>query len=218
MIQGKNRLNEQIERGRIILIVVFSSFLAPNTPTNNSLLTSTIAESNNSGIKSTNFTGSIPTSRAEIRHKSEIEIEVKHEKQRQTKNNNNNNNNNTSPSSTSSFPPVLRPNVSTNKRTPAILVDEQTSPQQYQAIKRRILTNSIQTQTPPLQLNQHDHHAQQQQLKALSDESLSKNEKIQAILRELTDCQVRLYDKQNIAFSSFSHYFFFFCLHITRIY
>jgi hypothetical protein len=199
-------------------------FLAPNTPTNNSLLTSTIAESNNAGIKSTNFTGSIPTSRAEIRHKSEIEIEVKHEKQRQTKNNNNNNNNNnnTSPSSTSSFPPVVRPNVSTNKRTPAILVDEQTSssasPQQYQPIKRRILTNSIQTQTPPLQLNQHDHHAQQQQLKALSDESLSKNEKIQAILRELTDCQVRLYDKQNIVFSSFSHYFFFFCLHITRIY
>jgi hypothetical protein len=117
---------------------------------------------------------------------------VKHEKQRQTKNNsNNNNNNNTSPSSTSSYPPVLRPTPTINKRTPTILFDEQP----YQPTKRRILTNSIQTQTPPLQLNPHDHHAQQQQLKALTDDSLSKNEKIQAILRELNDCQVRLSNK-----------------------
>ncbi len=167
-------------------------FLAPNTPTNSSLLTPTIPESGNSVIKSTNFTGSVPTSRAEIRHKSEIEIEVKHEKQRQTKNNNNNNNNNASPSSTASYPPVVRPTTISNKRTPTILFDEQPLLQQYQPTKRRILTNSIQTQTLPLQLNPHDHHVQQQQLKALTDESLSKNEKIQAILRELNDCQVRL--------------------------
>jgi hypothetical protein len=73
-------------------------------------------------------------------------------------------------------------------------LDEQPLSQQYQPIKRRVLTNSIQTQTPPLQLNSHDHLAQQQ-LKALTDEALSKNEKIQAILRELNDCQVRLSNK-----------------------
>ncbi|CAF1143459.1 unnamed protein product [Rotaria sordida] len=158
-----------------------------NTPTNNTLLSSTSPESGSSIIKSTNFTGSVPTSRAEIRHKSEIEIEVKHEKQRQT---NTNNNNNTSPTSTTSYPSVVRPTAITNKRTPTILFDEQSVSQPYQNnTKRRILTNSIQTQTPPLQLNQHDHHVQQQQLKALTDEALSKNEKIQAILRELTDCQ-----------------------------
>ncbi|CAF0961401.1 unnamed protein product [Adineta steineri] len=166
---------------------------APNTPANNSLLTPSTCDSTNSIIKSTNFTGSVPTSRSEIRHKSEIEIEVKHDKQRSiktnTNNNNTNNNNNTSPSSTSSFPPVLRPTTSTNKRTPTILSDEQSISQQYQSVKRRLLTNSIQTQTPPLQINQHDHHVQQQQLKAITDESLSKNEKIQALLRELTDSQ-----------------------------
>ncbi|CAF4409020.1 unnamed protein product, partial [Rotaria magnacalcarata] len=90
-------------------------------------------------------------------HKSEIEIEVKHEKQRQT-NNNNNNNNNASPSSTASYPSVIRPTTITNKRAPTILFDEQTGSQPYQQTKRRILTNSIQTQTPPLQINQHDHH------------------------------------------------------------
>jgi hypothetical protein len=190
------------------MTILIFFFLAPNTPTtNNSLLTPTIPESGNSVIKSTNFTGSVPPSRAEIRHKSEIEIEVKHEKQRQTKTNNtnnnnntntnNNNNNNVSPSSTSSYPPVTRSTPTANKRTPTILFDEQPLSQQYQPIKRRILTNSIQTQTPPLQLNSHDHHTQQQQqqLKALTDESLSKNEKIQAILRELNDCQVRLSNK-----------------------
>ncbi|CAF2115192.1 unnamed protein product [Rotaria magnacalcarata] len=159
-----------------------------NTPTSNTLLSPIVSEPGSSIIKSTNFTGSVPTTRSEIRHKSEIEIEVKHEKQRQT-NNNNNNNNNASPSSTASYPSVIRPTTITNKRAPTILFDEQTGSQPYQQTKRRILTNSIQTQTPPLQINQHDHHVQQQQLKALTDESLSKNEKIQAILRELTDCQ-----------------------------
>lgn len=126
----------------------------------------------------------MPTSRAEVRHKSEIEIEVKHEKARQNKSTDNN----TSPSSTSSYPPVIRPTPTPNKRTPTILFDEQSSSSQaYQPTKRRILTHSVQTQTPP----SHDHHAQQQ-LKALTDESLSKNEKIQAILRELNDCQVSL--------------------------
>ncbi|CAF3742067.1 unnamed protein product [Rotaria sordida] len=164
-----------------------------NTPTNNTLLSSTSPESGSSIIKSTNFTGSVPTSRAEIRHKSEIEIEVKHEKQRQT---NTNNNNNTSPTSTTSYPSVVRPTAITNKRTPTILFDEQSVSQPYQNnTKRRILTNSIQTQTPPLQLNQHDHHVQQQQLKALTDEALSKNEKIQAILRELTDCQRQTHER-----------------------
>ena len=147
----------------------------------------------------------MPTSRSEIRHKSEIEIEVKHEKQRQTKNSNNNNNNNKnnnnnmSPLSTSSYPSVVRPSSIPNKRSPTILYDEQPLAQPYQPTKRRILTNSIQTQTPPFLLNQNDHHhvlQQQQQLKALTDESLSKNEKIQAILRELTDCQVRPSNKR----------------------
>jgi hypothetical protein len=169
---------------------------APNTPANNALLTPTLSESNNGVLKSTNFTGSVPTSRAEVRHKSEIAIEVKHEKPRQTKNNNNinnnNNNPNASPSSTSSYPPVIRPTTVTNKRTPTILFDEQLVTQQYQPTRRRIFTNSIQTQTPPLQFNSPDHQAQQQQLKALTDESLSKNEKIQAILRELNDCQATI--------------------------
>lgn len=197
--QGDRFVNISIDNKKCFKVVMMYndcnplfSFLAPNTPASNSLLTPTLPESSNSVVKSTNFTGSIPTSRAEIRHKSEIEIEVKHEKPRQTKNNNNNNNN-TSPSSTSSYPQVIRPTPS-NKRTPTILFDEQPLSQQYQPItKRRVLTNSIQTQTPPLQFNSHDHHVQQQQqLKALTDESLSKNEKIQAILRELNDCQVRL--------------------------
>lgn len=183
-----------------------SSRLAPNTPASNSL-TPTIPELSNSVVKSTNFTGSVPTSRAEIRHKSEIEIEVKHEKARQNKSTNSNHDNNTSPSSTSSYPPVVRPTPTPNKRTPTILFDEQLpSSQPYQPTKRRILTHSVQTQTSP----SHDHHAQQQQLKALTDESLSKNEKIQAILRELNDCQVSL---SKVPFFFF-HFVvcFFFCL------
>jgi len=164
----------------LISVVLFS---APNTPTaNSSLLTPTIPELANSVLRSTNFTGSVPLSRNEIRHKSEIEIEVKHEKQQRQLKNTNNNNNNTSPSSTSSYPSVSRPTPVLNKRTPTLTYDEQ----QYPPTRRRILTNSIQTQTPPLQINSHE-----QQLKALTDESLSKNEKIQAILRELNDCQVR---------------------------
>lgn len=154
-----------------------------------------------------------------MRHKSEIEIEVKHEKQRQINNHNTNNNNNTaSPSSISSYPPLARPTPIANKRTPTILFDEQLGSQPYQQTKRRILTNSIQTQTPPLQLTQHDHHIQQQQLKALTDESLSKNEKIQAILRELNDCQVRKSCKGIMSFF-FLHLFLFvfFCLHIMHI-
>ena len=184
----------------------FSSRLAPNTPASNSL-TPTIPELSNSVVKSTNFTGSVPTSRAEIRHKSEIEIEVKHEKARQNKSTNSNHDSNTSPSSTSSYPPVVRPTPTPNKRTPTILFDEQPpSSQHYQSTKRRILTHSVQTQTPP----SHDHHAQQQ-LKALTDESLSKNEKIQAILRELNDCQVSL---SKVPFFFFHHFVvcFFFCL------
>lgn len=171
--------------------ISFSFHLAPNTPTSNSL-TPTIPELSNSVVKSTNFTGSVPTSRAEVRHKSEIEIEVKHDKSRQAKSNNSHHEINTSPSSTSSYPPVVRPTPTTNKRTPTILFDEQPPSQSYQTNKRRILSHSIQTQTP----SSHDHHAQQQQqLKALTDESLSKNEKIQAILRELNDCQVRVSPK-----------------------
>lgn len=193
MLQGKKQVkltnNTYIRNYFNLFFFYLFSFSAPNTPTNNSLLTPTIPESSNSVIKSTNFTGSVPSSRAEIRHKSEIEIEVKHEKQRQAKNNNtNNNNNNPSPSSTSSYPPVIRPTPVCNKRTPTVLFDEQSLSQQHQQpIKRRVITNSIQTQTPPLE--------HQQQLKALTDESLSKNEKIQAILRELNDCQVRLTNK-----------------------
>ncbi len=61
--------------------------------------------------------------------------------------------------------------------------------------KRRFLTNSIQTQTPPLlSLNQHEHQL-----------TISQNEKIQVLIRELTDCQVRIY--QNLLF------FFFLSLH-----
>ena len=57
------------------------SLLAPTTPTSHSLLTTTstttgLEPGSSSAVKSTNFTGSIPSSRAEIRHKSEIEIEV----------------------------------------------------------------------------------------------------------------------------------------------
>jgi hypothetical protein len=156
-------------------------FLAPNSPTNNTLVT----EPTNPFIKSTNFISSIPISQSEIRHKSEIEIEVKHEKQQQQLKTN------ISPALTTSCPPIVRPTGITNKRIPSILFDDKTLPSHYQTPKRRILTNSIQTQTPSLSSNQHDHQIQQQ-FKSLADEALSKNEKIQALLHELTDCQVRV--------------------------
>ncbi|CAF3388146.1 unnamed protein product [Rotaria sp. Silwood1] len=165
---------------------ICSTILATsNSPTTNSLLTTTFTEPNNSIIKSTNFTSSIPTSRAEIRHKSEIEIEVKHEKQQQL---NNAIKNSVLPTSTASYSSVIRPTNITNKQTSIINSDENS----YQIPKRRILTNSVQTQTLPLLLNQSDHKIQQQKLKALTDETLSKNEKIQALLRELTDYQVTI--------------------------
>jgi hypothetical protein len=153
-------------------------FLASNSSANNSLLTTTFSEPNNSIIKSTNFTGSVPTSRSEIRHKSEIEIEVKHEKQQLKKP--------ISPISISSYPPIVRSTGTTNKRAPTILFDENSFSSPYQTPKRRFLTNSIQTQTPPLSINQHE-----QQIKSLTDETLSKNEQIQVLLHELSDCQVR---------------------------
>ncbi|CAF2373764.1 unnamed protein product [Rotaria sp. Silwood2] len=171
---------------------ICSTILATsNSSATNSLLTTTFTEPNNSIIKSTNFTSSIPTSRAEIRHKSEIEIEVKHEKQQPL---NNTVKNSISSIPTSSYSSVIRPTGITNKQTSIINSDENSLSSQYQIPKRRILTNSVQTQTLPLLLNQSDHQIQQQKLKALTDETLSKNEKIQALLRELGDYQVRVYD------------------------
>jgi len=154
---------------------------APQNSTANHLLTSSLSDHGPSVIKSTNFTGSIGNARGEYRHKSEIEIEVKHEKNRTTKSPPHSN---ISPLSTSSYPALVRSNGGIHsKRTPIILQDETTNVQPV--AKRRIFSNSISTQTPPIQqLNSFD-----QQLKALNDEALSKNEKIQAILRELNDCQ-----------------------------
>jgi len=160
-------------------------FVAPN----NSLLTTAFPESNNSIIKSTNFTGSVPTSRSEIRHKSEIEIELKQDKQQQQQLKKS-----ISPVSTSSYPPIIRSTGTTNKRLPTVFIDENSFSSPYQTPKRRFLTNSIQTQTPPLLSNLHEQH-----LKSLTDETLSKNEKIQALVRELTDCQV------SFVFTSFIH-------------
>lgn len=156
--------------------------LAPQNSTTNHLLTSSLSDHGPSVIKSTNFTGSIGNARGEYRHKSEIEIEVKHEKNRPTKSPPHSN---VSPLSTSSYPALVRSNGGIHsKRTPIILHDE--TPNVQPVAKRRIFSNSISTQTPPIQqLNSFD-----QQLKALTDEALSKNEKIQAILRELNDCQV----------------------------
>ncbi|CAF0994330.1 unnamed protein product [Rotaria sordida] len=174
---------------------ICSTILATsNSPTTNSLLTTTFTEPNNSIIKSTNFTNSIPISRAEIRHKSEIEIEVKHDKQQQQQQQQLNHTikNSISPIPNSSYPTVVRPTPLTNKQTSIINSDENSLSSQYQIPKRRILTNSIQTQTLPLLLNQSDHQIQQQKFKALTDETLSKNEKIQALLRELTDYQVTI--------------------------
>jgi len=171
----------------IIPIGVFFVILAPNSPGNNSLLTTAFTEPNNSIIKSTNFTGSVPISRSEIRHKSEIEIEVKQQQEQQLKKPN-------SSLSTTSYPPIVRPSGITNKRIPTVFIDEYSFP----TPKRRFLTNSIQTQTPPLlSSNQHE-----QQL------TISKNEKIQVLIRELTDCQVRIY--QNLLF------FFSFYLYIIH--
>ena len=166
--------------------------LAPQTSTTNTLLTSSLPDHGPSIIKSTNFSGSIGNARAEYRHKSEIEIEVKHEKNRTTKSPPHAN---VSPLSTSSYPALVRSNGGIHsKRTPIILHDEPLTP--HPVAKRRIFTNTISTQTPPIQqINSFDHQLQQQ-FKALTDETLSKNEKIQAILRELNDCQVK--------FSSFS--------------
>jgi hypothetical protein len=173
---------------------------------NNSLLTTTFTEPGTSIIKSTNFTGSIPISQSEVRHKSEIEIEVKHEKQQQQlKTLINNNNNNISSVSTTSRPPLVRPTGITNKRIPSILFDDNSLPSYYQTPKRRVLTNSIQTQTASLLLNQHDQQIQQQ-FKSLTDETLSKNEKIQVLIHDLTDCQVRVFEVC----------LFFFCLHIIH--
>jgi hypothetical protein len=178
---------------KIIVIILFEFFcfffviLASNSPGNNSLLTTTFTEPNNSIIKSTNFTGSVPITRSEIRHKSEIEIEVKQEKQQQQQQQLKKPN---SPVSNISYPPIVRPSGITNKRIPTVFIDEHTYSPQYPTPKRRFLTNSIQTQTPPLLSNQHE-----QQI------TISKNEKIQVLIRELTDCQVRIY--QNLLFFSF---------------
>ncbi|CAF3776398.1 unnamed protein product [Adineta steineri] len=148
---------------------------APNSPS-----TTSYTEPNNSTIKSTNFSQSVPISRSEIRHKSEIEVEVKQQQPLK-----NTFSNNISPVSTSSYPPVIRPIGITNNRTRQLFFDENSSSTHYQIPKHRIQTNSIQTQTPLL--HQNDYHIQQ--LKTLNDETLLKNEKIHVLLRELTDCQ-----------------------------
>jgi hypothetical protein len=101
-------------------------------------------------------------------------------------------NNNISPSSTSSYPPVIRPSGITNHRIPALGFDENSLSIHYQTPKRRVLTNSIQTQTSSLLWYQNDY--QIQQVKTLNDETLLKNEEIHVLLRELTNCQVRIYE------------------------
>ncbi|CAF1205495.1 unnamed protein product [Adineta steineri] len=153
---------------------------APNSPS-----TTSYTEPNNSTIKSTNFSQSVPISRSEIRHKSEIEVEVKQQQPLK-----NTFSNNISPVSTSSYPPVIRPIGITNNRTRQLFFDENSSSTHYQIPKHRIQTNSIQTQTPLL--HQNDYHIQQ--LKTLNDETLLKNEKIHVLLRELTDCQRQTYE------------------------
>ncbi len=114
----------------------------------------------------------MPTTRSEIRHKSEIEIELKQDKQQQPQIKKP-----ISPISNSSYPPIIRSTGTTNKRIPTVLVDENSYSSPYQTPKRRFLTNSIQTQTPSLP-------HEQSQVKSLTDE------KIQALVRELNDCQV----------------------------
>ena len=147
--------------------------LAPNSPTNNALLTTAFPETNNSIIKSTNFTGSIPTTRSEVRHKSEIEIELKSDKQHQPQIKKP-----ISPISTS-YPPIIRSSGTPNKRIPTVLFDENSFSSPYQTPKRRFLTNSIQTQTPPPLSSEHQ-----------TTSSSSSDEKIHALVRELNDCQV----------------------------
>jgi hypothetical protein len=198
-------VNKEMSQNQGEILFFFNSILAPNSPANNSLLTTTFTEPGTSIIKSTNFTGSIPISQSEVRHKSEIEIEVKHEKQQQQLKTLINNNNNISSVSTTSRPPLVRPTGITNKRIPSILFDDNSLPSYYQTPKRRVLTNSIQTQTASLLLNQHDQQIQQQ-FKSLTDETLSKNEKIQVLIHDLTDCQVRVFEVC----------LFFFCLHIIH--
>lgn len=145
--------------------------LAPNSPTQASPHVEQFA---GPIVKSTHFTSPLATSsRAEIRHKSEIAIEVKHENQPKSLKNK------MSPTS-----PAGRPIGVPTKRAPTLIFDEDSPTPQYSTPKRRIFNSSMQTQTPP--------HSSEHQLKALTDESLSKNEKIQAILHELTDCQVSL--------------------------
>lgn len=166
--------------------------LAPNSPSNNSLLTSTFSEPyNNSNGKSTPFAHSIPVSRTDVRHKNEVEVELKPPQQQQQQQQQqpqirNTFHNNVSPMSAVSYPPVVRPIGITNNRVPAMFLDENTPSQHYQTPKRRILTNSVQTQT----FNQNDQYLQQ--LKALNEETVVKNEKIHILLRELTDCQVNI--------------------------
>ncbi len=174
--------------------------LASHSPTNNSLVTTAFTEPSNSTIRSTNFTRSVPTSRAEIRHKSEIEIEVE-SKQQQLRNTFNNN---ISPVSTLSYPPVVRRAEIPNNRSGTIVFDDNSFSTHYQIPKRRILTNSTHTQTPSVLLHQNDY--QIQQVKAFNDETSLKNEKIHLLLRELTDCQVRIY--QVCFFLLSSHYAF----------
>jgi hypothetical protein len=173
--------------------------LASHSPTNNSLLTTAFTEPSNSTIRSTNFTRSVPTSRAEIRHKSEIEIEVESKQQQQLRNTFNNN---ISPVSTLSYPPVVRQAEILNNRSGTLVFDDNSFTTHYQIPKRRILTNSTHTQTPSVLLHQNDY--QIQQVKAFNDETSLKNEKIHLLLRELTDCQVRIY--QVCFFLLSSHY------------
>ena len=153
-----------------------SFFLAPSSPLQTSPL---VEQSHGSIVKSTHFTSPLASSRAEIRHKSEIEIEVKHENQPQPLKSK------MSPVSHSPCSPAGRPTGLPTKRPPTLIFDENSSSPQYSTPKRRIFNSSMQTQTPP--------HSSDHQLKALTDEGLSKNEKIQAILHELTDCQVSLF-------------------------
>ncbi|CAF1659024.1 unnamed protein product [Adineta ricciae] len=133
----------------------------------------------------------MPVSRTDVRHKNEVEVELKppsqqqqQQQQPQQQQTRNTFQNNVSPMSTVSYPPVVRPIGITNNRVPAMFFDENTPTQHYQTPKRRILTNSTQTQT----FNQNDQYLQQ--LKALNEETVVKNEKIHILLRELTDCQV----------------------------
>jgi hypothetical protein len=78
-----------------------------------------------------------------------------------------------------SCPSLVRPIVFPRQRSPAAMLDER-----YQTPKRPPSHKTNQTQLSPIK--------QQQQLKSFTDETLSKTDKIQAILNELTDCQVNI--------------------------